>query len=359
MGKKDYTLNPYNAEPRIKLIDLDDNLIRMVTQIEAFRLLRHGFCELQMVMPPTIQFQLPRKEWHEKYAHSKHPKWLRNRTKYLEARKSILYGNYHIQAPDGHEMFHCNAQKALWYLNRDLADIVSDTPPTLRLTFTPGGPGHIGDPYYLTEKENRCVVCGAVQDLNRHHVMPRIFRRYLDEEIKDHNYHDILLLCLPCHIKYEEEAGKFKQQICNEMGIEINDGGGQIYLPEIGNAVKAARALLHFGHMIPEPRKEFLRGHVRTYLNKEEITDEDIKEVAGHFAWKVADNHKCYGQYVMEKIGDVQKFTERWRRHFLQVMQPRFLPKHWDLTKPLVRDRVRSKKQRLREEAEPEGELLL
>jgi hypothetical protein len=353
MGRdRNYTLNPYNHEPRIRLVDKANDLIRMVSQIEAFHLLRHGFCELLMVTPPTIQFQLERDEWNVRFLRQRPPKWFREGSSYLEARKSVLYGNFHIQAPDGHEMFHCNAQKALWYLNRDIADVISNDPPTLRLKFVPGGPGHIGDVYYLTPKVNQCVVCGCTKDLNRHHVMPRVFRRYLPECIKDHNYHDVLLMCIDCHEAYEVEAAKLKQEICKEFDFTINDGGGQIYMPEVGNAMKAARALLHYGDVIPEPRKSALLNTVKEYLQKQpemvwwngNVTPSDIEDVAKLFPWSRPEGgRKNYGEYVVEKIGDIQEFTERWRRHFLDVMEPKFLPAYWDVEKPLVRDRVRTK----------------
>jgi hypothetical protein len=219
------------------------------------------------------------------------------------------------------------------------------------LKFSPGGPGHIGDAYYLTPKINQCVVCASVKDLNRHHVMPRVFRRYMPECIKDHNYHDVLLMCIDCHERYEVEAAKLKQEICKEFGFDINDGAGQIYLPEVGNAVKAARALIHYGHEIPEPRKSVLLNTVKEYLKKQPeqpweivVTEYDLEEVAKHFPWKRPEGgHKNYGEYVVEKIGDIQLFTERWRRHFLEVMNPQYLPEYWDIHKPLVRDRVRTK----------------
>lgn len=62
-------------------------------------------------------------------------------------------------------------------MNRDLVDIVSDDPPTVRFKFLPNGPGHVEDEYYLTTKVNRCVVCGTTHGLNRHHVLPYCFRR--------------------------------------------------------------------------------------------------------------------------------------------------------------------------------------
>ena len=37
-------------------------------------------------------------------------------------------------------------------------DLVSEDPPTIRLKFRPGGPGHKGDDYYLSPKENKYVI---------------------------------------------------------------------------------------------------------------------------------------------------------------------------------------------------------
>jgi hypothetical protein len=125
-------------------------------------------------------------------------------------------GNVHFQSPAGETMFHGDDSRALWYLNRGLVEVVSQDPPVLRFQFTPGGPGHAGDDYYLTGKVNRCVVCGAEGGLNRHHAVPSVYRRHLPPEVKDHSHHDVLLLCLACHEKYEREADRLKAELGEE-----------------------------------------------------------------------------------------------------------------------------------------------
>ena len=245
-----------------------------------------------------------------------------------------MYGNFHIQSPDGYEMFHCNSQKVLWYLNRDIVDIVSDNPPTVRLRFNPNGLGHVGDSYYLTEKVNQCVVCAATQNLNRHHVMPRVFRRHFPEILKEHNYHDILLMCIDCHDLYEAEAGKFKKKICDELGLKIHSGG-HVYLPEIVKVVKAAHALLN-NREIPEPRHSFLMNTIKDHLGKQELSEEDLKDCAGLFT-HCSEQYLGFGQQVMEKIDDLQLFTERWREHFVSTMNPKYLPEYWDIKKSIGR----------------------
>jgi hypothetical protein len=234
----------------------------------------------------------------------------------------------------------------LWYLNRDLADIVSDNPPTLQLKFVPGGLGHVGDAYYLTPKINQCVICGSNQDLNRHHVMPRVFRKHMPEEIKDHNYHDVLLLCVGCHQAYELEASKFKKEICIECGFDADDGGAPLYQRDVGAIRGAARALLHYAAVIPEPRLSMLYGIVHKVCQNP--TEDDLRRLSSLNPWSVCDEDQNmhYGQLVVEKIeaeGKIQEFTERWRKHFVESMNPQYLPAHWDVYKPLVRERVRPK----------------
>lgn len=46
-----------------------------------------------------------------------------------------------------------------WYLDRQLATTLSST--SIKLTFETKGKGHQDDPYYLEDRENRCVVCGV------------------------------------------------------------------------------------------------------------------------------------------------------------------------------------------------------
>src|SRR5581483_3412827 len=46
-----------------------------------------------------------------------------------------------------------------------------------------------------------------------------------------------------------------------------------------------------------------------------------------------------HGEMVVRKLGSIeaiQAFTERWRQHFLQSMQPQYLPANWDFSKPLL-----------------------
>lgn len=64
------------------------------------------------------------------------------------------------------------------YVEKELADIVSEDPLTVRLRFEPAGRsvGDVGRYYQLT-KENKCVVCGANDSYIRKNVVPREYRK--------------------------------------------------------------------------------------------------------------------------------------------------------------------------------------
>lgn len=137
-------------------------------------------------------------------------------------RSSPLYQNCLLLAPDGELLCTCDKRKADWYVNKNLATVVAETPSyTVRLKFEPAGRavGQVGQ-YYLQVKENKCVVCGETESYLRKNVIPREYRKYFPSNyrrsiflkknkkiilfffvaiMKDHTSHDVLLLCPRCH----------------------------------------------------------------------------------------------------------------------------------------------------------------
>jgi hypothetical protein len=114
----------------------------------------------------------------------------------LSSRKKELYENCRMRGPDGVLLCTCNYKKIQWYISRDLADLVEEDPPTIQLRFQPGGRGHVGDPYYLAKKENKCVVCGHGENYIRHSIVPHSYRKCFPIEKKSRSSHDIVLVCV-------------------------------------------------------------------------------------------------------------------------------------------------------------------
>ena len=141
-----------------------------------------------------------------------------------------LYGNCVMLSPEGQTLCLCNQKKINWYLSRNLAVLEQENPPVIRLKFVPKGNGKADHPYYITEKKNICVCCGTkgtsgyhanrlITYLTKHHCVPRCFRKHFPKEYKSHNCHDVVLLCAPCHVKYEEFANELKLKLIDENSI--------------------------------------------------------------------------------------------------------------------------------------------
>src|SRR5262252_7421849 len=279
---------------------------------------------------------------------SDHPPIIRARIVGLTAQnmtrplKTRLYGNCHVLNPEGEVMFHCNQDKINWYLSRGLAEKVKDDPPTIQLKFQPNGPGHMGDDYYLTSKRNECVVCGSKVQLTRHHVVPWCYRKYFPAIVKDHSYHDILLLCVACHDKYEEEANRLKEKLAFEYGIPLM-GTGWHHDKTIIKLKKHAHALRKHWKGIPPARREELLDTLRDFYKKHDITEEDMERAYAMESMIQTEDFARHGETIVAKISetylDLESFVKMWRGHFLETMDPQFLPEHWNQDRPIVRER--------------------
>lgn len=101
----------------------------------------------------------------------------------FSTRTKPLYYNCFLQAPDGELLCTCDRKKAMWYVSKNIGELIKEEPLTVRLKFEPAGRavGETGK-YYQKVKENQCVVCGNTEDYIRKNVVPREYRRYFPGE---------------------------------------------------------------------------------------------------------------------------------------------------------------------------------
>lgn len=97
----------------------------------------------------------------------------------VATRKTPLYTNCYLQANDGELLCTIDRKKAMWYVNKEIGEIISEDPLTVRLKFEPAGRavGQTGK-YYQMPKENKCVVCGETEKYTRKNVVPREYRKH-------------------------------------------------------------------------------------------------------------------------------------------------------------------------------------
>jgi hypothetical protein len=261
----------------------------------------------------------------------------------INAVQHIVYSNHRIEAPDGTLICRAGEERTNWYLERGLAEIVEGFDPfTIRLTFEPAGRGNVGDEFYLSDKLNCCVVCGNEEGFNQHHVVPRCYRRHFPQNYKDRASHDVLILCLDCHVAYEKEADKLKALIGEELGFSFIQKSEKAMKESPSDMARyAARVLLVNRSQMPQERILALEATVRQ-ATEQEPTQEVLEGLAGTM---VMEQDKMvrrraqqfafqqYAQHVVSQI-NLDSLVYRWRQHFIDTMNPRFLPNGWSVDNP-------------------------
>lgn len=243
-----------------------------------------------------------------------------------------IYGNCQVISPEGILMFRCDEKKLNWYLSRDLAEIVDDDPKTIQLKFQPNGFGNHDKEYGLTIMENKCVSCGTEEFLTRHHVVPYCYRKFFPTELKSHNFHDVLSLCVDCHEDYEYFAFKEKERLAGVYDAPIN---GETSTDRDLMRVKRMSYGILDNPNIPKKRLKEMKGIIREHFGLKRLRDSRIRKIA---EMEIPSQTITHGQIVVSKLDDIQSFIQMWRQHFVNHSDCRFLPENWNIKNNLSID---------------------
>ncbi|XP_072313597.1 exonuclease 3'-5' domain-containing protein 2 isoform X2 [Eucyclogobius newberryi] len=257
------------------------------------------------------------------------------------ARKSPLYDNCFLHAPDGQPLCTCDKKKAKWYLDKGIGVLVSENPFIVRLLFEPSGRPDSQQDYYLTAKENLCVVCGKADSYIRKNIVPHEYRRHFPTEMKDHNSHDILLLCTSCHAASNVHDGFLKQLLADEFSAPQGcEEGLRLHEDTDRRKVRsAARALLSAGDGLPASRRLELEEMIKNYQNMnhdEPLTLETVNQAASLETRIFNEAYIPHGLKVVRTHAErglkgLMELERRWRQHFLSSMRPKHLPPLWSV----------------------------
>ncbi|KAG6456921.1 hypothetical protein O3G_MSEX010014 [Manduca sexta] len=275
-------------------------------------------------------------------------------------RSKPLYHNCFMQAPDGELLCTCDDKKAMWYVEKELADVVTESPLTVRLRFEPAGRcvGDVGRYYQLT-KENKCVVCSGETSCIRKNVVPREYRKYFPEIMKDHSSHDVVLLCAECHRASNMRDQTLRERLAAECAAPLprHEHTRTWENPVTKKIRSAARALLYQSqkHVLPESRRRELEDVLlQHYLQTENITQELLHDAANIQIVIENEDYESHGlrvtEYFKKSDGGLLKLEEMWRQHFLSTMKPKYMPDLWSTKHNQERLRVKWNEGRLSEE---------
>lgn len=247
--------------------------------------------------------------------------------------KNKPYGNCKVQSLQGKHIFNCDEKKCKWYLDRNLADVVQKEPLVIRFNFITNGDGHINDKFYLQERDNKCVCCGSFEGLNKHHIVPRTYRKHFPDNVKNHSAYDVLPLCHKCHEAYETHANMFKRELIKEFGITEENAVITDY--DILAMNKAAMALLNCEDDMSTERFHELMDIMKEFYDRDEITRDDLIMVAEREYVTPNPDYKPASLRIVEKLGSIEEFVIRWRKHFIAHTNPQYMPDYWYVDRPL------------------------
>ncbi|KAL9959867.1 hypothetical protein ACROYT_G033231 [Oculina patagonica] len=251
-------------------------------------------------------------------------------------RKSPLYMNCMLAAPDGSRLCTLDRKKADWYIKRGIGKLTCLDPYTVQLKFEPSGRPGTEDSYYLNFKDNICVVCGSDQSYMRKNIVPHDYRRFFPLVIKANHSHDVLLMCPECHRMSAFYDDKLRRELANKYDAPLGNAtvARLIEDPELKKVKSAAKALNFAAAKLPPDRHQQLSQIVQEYFNASDLTPEMITEAATMETRRENSNFVSHGQEVVKKVrkaGKLLEFEKTWRQHFLDTMRPQYLPPLWSV----------------------------
>jgi hypothetical protein len=246
------------------------------------------------------------------------------------------YGNCKVFSPTDVLMFLCNPAKIRWYLKRNLAVPIEDPDGlAIKLLFEPKGLGYFddSDDYFYKPKENKCVCCGTADYsvLTKHHIVPYWYRKWMPDIYKNHNSYDVVMLCRICHDKYEIEAAKLKIDLFIRYQIELK-GACKFKVFEIKGY--AGTMLQHFDKL-PESKFDIMSDAIEEYLGRPWL-DQDLEKLSN---LKIEEDKNYFNpaKLLVDKIIDLDEFIKMWRQHFIDNLNPQFMPDGWTVNRDVIR----------------------
>lgn len=143
-----------------------------------------------------------------------------------------------------------------------------------------------------------------------------------------------MILCGPCHTKYEIEAMKLKNELAKKYDAPVN-GKGWYHDGQLGQVKKAGKALLTCSAVMPAPRIAELQSLIRNHFNYPDthvLTQEDLLAASEIEPLIKTANYLSHGQAVVSCLSTpdlLTDFIQMWRKHFVDTMQPQYLHPLW------------------------------
>lgn len=137
--------------------------------------------------------------------------------------------------------------------------------------------------------------------------MPREYRKFFPEIMKNHSSHDIVLLCIQCHQTSNMSDLRVRyllETLCNAPIKDNETKDIEIPNTRMKKIHSAARALLNSKNNIPENRKEELRDIIRQIYPYDELSEEFFNYLLELPHSEKLENYVSHGEKVVEHFNN-------------------------------------------------------
>lgn len=263
-------------------------------------------------------------------------------------KENLSLTNWRVMHPNGKFMFFADDKKKDWYLSRNLATQLNEQ--SIQLTFKPNGNGyHESDIFGVNPRKICCVCCGEKDAalMQKHHIVPYMYRKHMPDRYKSKNHHDVVLICYYCHESYELYATVLKKELMSKYNIIDDIGTRQktvcvnMYGKEgdYSNIASYVAAILNTHKKLPVDVLAWMLPVVEDFMNKKNLSVAEL-EAAQVFIREnkphITQNVVPIGEQVLAYTEDLDNFVYLWRQHFIDTMQPKYMPVGWSLMRQPV-----------------------
>lgn len=248
----------------------------------------------------------------------------------MSERKCSVYDNCLIRIKTGEDLAYASRKRCESYLKHGLATLISENPFIIQFTFDLQHEFVPHDSYFLTPKQNICVVCGDVSCLTKTRIIPSSIRNVLSKRYSI-SHVDIVLTCHKCHDTYNSKCHKKLLELSadfvpyktlNFKKLQIKRyASGLVRLWHLPSLTAKKEMLLN--------KLEADLGHRPTLVECKEICNRnEIYDVTGEWA-------KSRAEIILAKFSD-KDMVKMWRLFFLDEMKPLFLPENYDINMDFI-----------------------
>eukprot|EP00986_Skeletonema_menzelii_P013320 scaffold7658_cov140-Skeletonema_menzelii.AAC.10 len=292
--------------------------------------------------------------------------------------KTPMYDNIHMLDENREPICTISMKKAKWYIRKNIGEWTTAKEGSvlakekdvkcIRLLFTHNGAKETEETkksseklYLRSTKQNICVCCGSDGHHIRHYIVPYAYRSLLPDDYKSHMSHDIVILCPDCHVRCERSTKKRMKRMETDLRMKMTQADA-FCSPVIEDAHlyhvrSCAIALVKWKDTIPEEKVFEYETTVRSYLAEcckneteremiltgdEPLTKAQLQKACS-VKYRVKNPRFVPGSEVVVRSLDddrkkIEEFIVDWRKHFIAVVDPKYMPTGWRVDNPVAKD---------------------